>query len=183
MAPGRNEFQHLERGAVAPNCALRSTSSRASRRTAAFAEFNVPVLKDLTVNLAGRADKYSDFGSAFSPKASVRYQAGPWLLLRGTVSRGFRAPSLPEITNSTSVSYGSVIDKLDPITPSQSRGVTNITVANTELSPERSRNVNLGFVVSPSANSRLGWTSSYPHRWRDRHRKHRHHPGQRKHAS
>jgi len=49
--------------------------------TAAFAEFNVPVLKDLTVNLAGRADKYSDFGSAFSPKASVRYQAAPWLLL------------------------------------------------------------------------------------------------------
>jgi iron complex outermembrane receptor protein len=124
--------------------------------TAAFAEFNVPLLKDLTVNLAGRADKYSDFGSAFSPKASVRYQAAPWLLLRGTVSRGFRAPSLPEITNSTSVSYGSVIDKLDPITPTQPRGVTNITVANTELSPERSRNLNLGFVLSPSASSSVG---------------------------
>lgn len=123
---------------------------------AAFAEFNVPVLKDLTVNLAGRADRYSDFGSAFSPKASVRYQAAQWLLLRGTVSRGFRAPSLPEITNSTSVSYGSVIDKLDPITPSQPRGITNITIANTALSPERSNNVNLGFVLAPSASSSVG---------------------------
>jgi len=124
--------------------------------SAAFAEFNVPLLRDLTVNLAGRADKYSDFGSAFSPKASVRYQAAPWLLLRGTVSRGFRAPSLPEITHSTSVSYGSVIDAKDPITPGQPRGVTNITVANTELSPERSKNFNLGFALSPSANSSVG---------------------------
>ncbi|WP_374580436.1 TonB-dependent receptor plug domain-containing protein [Pseudoduganella sp.] len=124
--------------------------------TAAFAEFNVPVVKDLTVNLAGRADRYSDFGSAFSPKASVRYQAAPWLLLRSTVSRGFRAPSLPEITNSTSVSYGSVIDKLDPVTPTQPRGITNITIANTELSPERSNNFNFGFVVAPSSNSSVG---------------------------
>ncbi|MYN02724.1 TonB-dependent receptor [Pseudoduganella sp. DS3] len=124
--------------------------------SAAFAEFNVPVLKDLTVNLAGRADHYNDFGSAFSPKASVRYQAAPWLLVRGTVSRGFRAPSLPEITNSTSVSYGSVIDKLDPITPTQPRGITNLTVANTELSPERSNNFNFGVVLAPSSNTSVG---------------------------
>ncbi|XLZ68084.1 TonB-dependent receptor [Massilia sp. SR12] len=124
--------------------------------SAAFAEFNVPVLQDLTVNLAGRADRYSDFGSAFSPKASVRYQAAPWLLLRSTVSRGFRAPSLPEITNSTSVSYGSVIDKQDPITPTQPRGITNLTVANTALAAERSNNFNVGVVLAPSSNSSVG---------------------------
>ena len=90
--------------------------------SALFAEFNVPVVKDLSVNLAGRADHYSDFGNAFSPKASARYQAAPWLLVRGTVSRGFRAPSLPEITQSTAVSYVSVLDPRDPITPTQTRG-------------------------------------------------------------
>lgn len=128
-----------------------------SRDVAAlFTEFNVPVLKDLSVNLAGRADKYSDFGSAFSPKASVRYQAAPWLLLRGTVSRGFRAPSLPEITNSTSVSYASVIDPRDPVTPTQPRGITNIIIANDKLSPERSNNVDLGFVLSPTPTSSIG---------------------------
>lgn len=127
------------------------------RKVAAlFSELNIPVLKDLTVNLAGRADHYDDFGSAFSPKGSVRYQAAPWLLLRGTVSRGFRAPSLPEITNSTAVSYGSVVDARDPITPTQARGVTNITRANDALRPERSKNFNLGFVVAPNANSSVG---------------------------
>lgn len=130
---------------------------KGTREVAAlFAEFNVPVLDKLSVNVAGRADRYSDFGSAFSPKASVRYEAARWLLLRGTVSRGFRAPSLPEITNSTSVSYGNVIDPRDPITPTQSRGVTNITRANADLSPERSNNLNLGLVIAPSSNSSIG---------------------------
>ena len=124
--------------------------------SALFAEFNVPVVKDLSVNLAGRADHYSDFGNAFSPKASARYQAAPWLLLRGTASRGFRAPSLPEITQSTAVSYLSVIDPRDPQTPTQARGVTAITIANTELRPERSKNINLGVVISPTSNASIG---------------------------
>ncbi len=123
---------------------------------ALFAEFNAPVVKDVTVNLAGRADRYSDFGSAFSPKASVRWQAAQWLLLRGTVSRGFRAPSLPEITNSTSVSYGNVVDPRDPVSPTQARGVTNLTIANADLKPERSNNLNLGVVLAPSSRTSIG---------------------------
>lgn len=124
--------------------------------TALFAEFNVPLRKDLSLNLAGRGDHYDDFGSAFSPKASLRYEPYQWLLLRGTASRGFRAPSLPEITNSTAVSYASVLDPRDPISPTQTRGITNITRANADLGPERSNNLNLGFVIAPSKNSSVG---------------------------
>jgi len=124
--------------------------------SALFAEFNVPVVKNLSVNVAGRADHYSDFGNAFSPKASARYQAAPWLLVRGTVSRAFRAPSLPEITDSTAVSYTGVIDPRDPLTPTLSRGVTVITIANPALRPERSKNLNLGVVVSPTSSSSIG---------------------------
>nr|WP_315258560.1 TonB-dependent receptor [uncultured Duganella sp.] len=124
--------------------------------TALFAEFNVPLRKDLNLNLAGRGDHYDDFGSAFSPKASLRYEPYQWLLLRGTASRGFRAPSLPEITNSTAVSYASVLDPRDPISPTQARGITNITRANADLGPERSNNLNLGFVIAPSKNSSIG---------------------------
>ncbi|SHM86238.1 iron complex outermembrane recepter protein [Duganella sacchari] len=124
--------------------------------SAAFAEFNVPVRKDLSLNVAGRADHYDDFGSAFSPKASLRYEPYQWLLLRGTASRGFRAPSLPEITNSTAVSYGSVLDPRDPVSPTQARGITNITRANPELKPERSNNLNLGLVVAPTKDTSVG---------------------------
>ncbi|NDI86372.1 TonB-dependent receptor [Undibacterium crateris] len=124
--------------------------------SALFGELSVPLVKDLNLNLAGRYDHYSDFGNAFSPKASLRYQAADWLLLRGTASRGFRAPSFPEITKSTSVSYGSVTDPRDPLTPNQPRGVTNITIANAALQPERSDNLNFGIVIAPSANTSLG---------------------------
>ncbi|GGY15340.1 TonB-dependent receptor plug domain-containing protein [Paludibacterium paludis] len=118
---------------------------------AAYAEVNVPVLRSLSLSGALRADHYSDFGNAFSPKLAIRYQPLDSLVLRGSVSRGFRAPSLPEITNSTGVSYGSVIDPLDPVTPNRSVGITHLTVANPNLQPERSTNANLGVVFSPTA--------------------------------
>ena len=130
---------------------------KGSRDVAAlFAEFNVPLRKDLSLNLAGRADRYDDVGSAFSPKASLRYEPFNWLLLRGTVSRGFRAPSLPESTSSTAVSYANVLDPRDPVSPTQARGITNITRANTELTPERSNNLNLGVVIAPTSTSSIG---------------------------
>lgn len=123
---------------------------------AAYAEFNVPLLSTLEVNVAGRLDRYSDFGDAFAPKASLRYQPLDWLLLRGSFSRGFRAPSLPEITNSTAVSYSSVVDPYDPVTPGQRRGYTDVFTANPNLKPERSTNYNLGFVISPTSDTSLG---------------------------
>ncbi|AXI04163.1 TonB-dependent receptor [Aquirhabdus parva] len=123
--------------------------------SALFAEFKVPVLSTLEANVAGRLDHYSDFGTAFSPKFSLRYQPTNWLLLRGTASRGFRAPSLPEITNSSAISYTSVKDPYDPITPNQVRSITGVYAANPKLDPERSKNYNLGIVLSPAVNTSI----------------------------
>ncbi len=122
---------------------------------AAFGELNIPVLKSLSFGAAARADHYSDFGNAFSPKLSARFQPSESLVLRGSVSRGFRAPSLPEITSSTAVSYGSVKDPYDPVTPNRSVGITQLTTANSGLKPERSTNSNIGIVFSPSSSSSI----------------------------
>lgn len=124
--------------------------------TAGYAEFNVPLLTTLEANVAGRMDHYSDFGNAFAPKFSLRWQPLDWLLVRGSFSRGFRAPSLPEVTNSTAVSYSSVIDPKDPITAGSLRSVTNIYSANPKLKPERSKNYNVGFVVAPTPDTSIG---------------------------
>ncbi|MFC4762198.1 TonB-dependent receptor plug domain-containing protein [Dyella koreensis] len=123
---------------------------------AGYAEFNVPILSTLEVGIAGRLDHYSDFGNAFAPKFSLRYQPLDWLLLRGSYSRGFRAPSLPEITHSTAVSYSTVVDPYDPITPGQRRGYTDVFAANPKLRPERSENYNAGFVISPGVDTSVG---------------------------
>ncbi|PWW38530.1 iron complex outermembrane receptor protein [Idiomarina loihiensis] len=123
---------------------------KGKRKVAAgFVELDVPVVENLNVNLAGRYDHYDDFGSAWSPKVAFHYVLGDDWLLRGSWSRGFRAPSLPEIAESNTISYGSVIDPNDPIDPGGRRGFTQVRTGNSELDAERSTNLNAGIIWSP----------------------------------
>jgi iron complex outermembrane receptor protein len=64
------------------------------RVRAYFGEAMFPVLDNLEVSAALRYDDYSDFGSATSPKLSVRYQPIEPLTLRASWGEGFRAPTL-----------------------------------------------------------------------------------------
>ncbi|RUO34818.1 TonB-dependent receptor plug domain-containing protein [Aliidiomarina soli] len=116
---------------------------------AGYVELDFPLLEGLNVNTAVRADHYDDFGSAVSPKISADYLLSDDWLLRGSWSRGFRAPSLPEISQSNTISYGSVIDPNDPVEPGVTRGFTQLRSGNPDLEAERSTNVNIGLVWSP----------------------------------
>ncbi len=122
---------------------------------AVHAEFNVPIVQGLELQLAGRGDDYSDFGSAFSPKVGLRWQALDTLLVRASASRGFRAPSLSENSASTSIAYGSVVDPFDPDIAGSRQSPTFFTVGNTDLDPERTKSYNVGFVASPWADTSL----------------------------
>lgn len=123
--------------------------------TAAYAEVNVPLAQRLELQAAARADHYSDFGDAFSPKLSLRWQPLDILLVRAAASKGFRAPSLSENSNSTSIAYGSVIDPRDPDVPGSRQNPTFFTVGNNALKPERTRSYNVGAVLSPWSNTSL----------------------------
>ena len=65
----------------------------------AYAEVLVPILKDvpfvhsLNVDIGDRYSKYSDFGSTSNWKFAIEYRPIEDLLLRGTVSKVFRAPT------------------------------------------------------------------------------------------
>jgi len=122
---------------------------------AAYAEFNIPLHSTLELQVAGRGDHYSDFGEAFSPKVSLRWQPFDALLVRAAASRGFRAPSLSENAASTNISYGSVVDPHDPDVPGSRQNPTFFTVGNTDLDPERTHSYNAGFVLSPWADTSL----------------------------
>ena len=59
-----------------------------------FFEVGLPLIENLEVSVAGRYEDYSDYGSDFAPKVSVRFQPIDEVTLRASVGEGFRAPTL-----------------------------------------------------------------------------------------
>lgn len=62
----------------------------------AYAEIDAEVSDMLTVQIAGRYEKYSDFGSDVNGKIAARFEPFDGFAVRGAASTGFRAPSLQQ---------------------------------------------------------------------------------------
>lgn len=117
---------------------------------AAYTELLFPVLDNLELNFAGRYERYSDYGSDFAPKVSVRWQPLDTLTLRATYGEGFRAPPLNLLTQKTSFSAAATND---PATcqmlvgrPDCSTQVTTYSIANPNLTSEQSKQFGFGVV-------------------------------------
>lgn len=63
---------------------------------AAYASLEADFTERFSGGIAGRYEDYDDFGSQASGKISARYAFNDAVALRGTVSSGFRAPSLAQ---------------------------------------------------------------------------------------
>lgn len=130
---------------------------------AAYFEVLLPFTKTFEVDLAGRYDRYSDYGSDFSPKVSMRWHPIDSLTLRGAYGYGFRAPSLDILTQKTTFSAASTTDPqtctLLTGSPNCSTQVTTYSIANPNLSSENSKQWSLGAVWD--ATSWLSMTLDY----------------------
>jgi iron complex outermembrane recepter protein len=125
----------------------------------AYAEFDAPVLKMLELTAAGRFDHYSDFGNASTPKLGFKFKPIEQVALRGTFSKGFRAPSFAENGSSEVegfINYGACPSPLctahgaDGYISSYSLGA--LTVGNPNIRPETSTSYTLGVVMEPFRN-------------------------------
>ena len=67
-----------------------------------YVEFDTDLTDQWNIAVAGRFEDYSDFGSTFNWKVATRYALTETFALRGSVSTGFRAPSLAQ-QNFTSI--------------------------------------------------------------------------------
>jgi iron complex outermembrane receptor protein len=144
------------------------TRNEGSRRVyAAYAELNVPLLSTLDVTAAVRYDKYSDFGSSTNPKFGFRYQPSKTVLLRGSYSTGFRAPSLYEINSAQT--YTNTSQRDDPVNcpggtatngkPEASNCQQQFQAlfgGNKNLNPETSKNATIGLMFEPIKDLNLG---------------------------
>jgi iron complex outermembrane receptor protein len=125
------------------------------KAAALYTELNMPLRKDLEVNASGRWDKYSVVGTTTNGKLSTRYTPVKELLLRGAIGTGFRAPTLPELYKPMTV--GTSEQFVDPLHPEDGQIQANAkNGGNPNLKPEKSKQLSLGFVVSPTKNYSFG---------------------------
>jgi len=127
-------------------------------------EMNIPLVKSIDVQLAGRLEHYSLFGSVGAPKIAMAYRPTDWLMFRGAWSKGFRAPNLmqlhqPDFERSNSrrdyaaCAVQLAIGAIDKITTSNEYCTSESRVerrsGNLELKPEHSKNLTFGAVFEP----------------------------------
>ncbi|MBA3879772.1 MAG: hypothetical protein C0500_08655 [Sphingobium sp.] len=75
-----------------------------------YVELDTDITDNLTLQLAGRYESYSDFGDTINGKAAVRFEPIRGVAFRGSVSTGFRAPSLAQQFFATTSTNNTVIN-------------------------------------------------------------------------
>jgi iron complex outermembrane receptor protein len=134
---------------VAPNNELNENRSVLG----AYVDFEEELNDRLLLNLAGRFEHYSDFGSNLAGKLAARYRLSDKLSFRGSVNNGFRAPSMQQRYWGTI--YSGVIRGGNASVPS-TLGVFNSDNTVTKifgvptLDAEKSLNMNVGLTSAIS---------------------------------
>lgn len=116
-----------------------------------YADVEADVTKRFLVATALRFENYSDFGSNFSGKLASRFSLTKSLAIRGSVNKGFRAPSLQQIFNSATstlvqsgqIRYTKQYRSDDPFLA---------VIGNEKPKPEISWNYNLGLTAKAGNN-------------------------------
>ncbi len=116
------------------------------------------------LDVGGRYENYSDFGSTVTGKIAGRYQVAEPFALRGAVSNGFRAPSLHQFwfnNVSTQFLFDAVSGTLEPVQVVTTNNLSQVTRAFgvPDLDEETSINVSAGFIARPMPN--LSITADY----------------------
>ncbi len=124
--------------------------------SAVFSEISAPVTKQLELQAAMRYERYQVSGGALSPKVGLKYVPAPELLLRASLGKGFRAPSMSDLYRPLSLGNAAVVT--DPVCLAAdpentatdcSEGWGTYNYSNAKLKPEKSRQFSAGVVFEP----------------------------------
>jgi iron complex outermembrane receptor protein len=120
-------------------------SSHSRTNHAGYLDLSAKPIDPLRIDAAVRYEHYSDFGSAVVGKLTGRYDFSPEFALRGTVSNGFRAPTLAEeFYSATNVGPSTAFIQLPPNSPAAA-----VLGLGDGLRPEKSVNFSGGLVWRP----------------------------------
>jgi iron complex outermembrane receptor protein len=116
-------------------------------------EIGIPILKDvplvqnLTADIAGRYTDYSVSGAVQTWKLGLDWHVNDTVRFRGTTSVDIRAPTLNDLYQPQSSASGPF---LDPLTQFNPGGIQTTSGGNPNLAPESSRTYTGGAVFTPS---------------------------------
>lgn len=121
----------------------------------AYADVNWDITKDFLINAAVRTEKYSDFGNTTVWKFATRYKLmDDKLVLRGSYSTGFRAPTLHQIyAQSIQASFAGGTIVQSGLFNNNSVQARLLEIP--KLTPEKSTNLALGVGFNPSKNTSI----------------------------
>ncbi|WP_229259942.1 TonB-dependent receptor plug domain-containing protein [Duganella aquatilis] len=133
-----------------PGFSLTDAGSHNRNNKSVYIDLAGSPIANLKLDVAARYENYSDFGSARVGKITGRYDFTPEFALRGTVSNGFRAPTMAEqYYSATNVSPTQASVQLAPNSPAAA------LVGINGLKPEKSQNYSVGFVLHPMPKATL----------------------------
>lgn len=112
-----------------------------------YAELSIPLTELAEIQVAGRYEDYSDFGDTTKPKIAAKLTPLDGLLVRASFGQSFRAPDLPYLYSSGSVSFTSTFieDPLRPNDPEQQ--IKTLGGGNPDLQPEETDSYYLGMIL------------------------------------
>lgn len=132
---------------------------------AVYTELSIPLTEKLEVQIAGRYDKYSDFGDTINPKAGFTYKPSKKWLVRGSAGTGFKAPLMQDLYAARSEGYPTFIDEVScrreraagGATPSCTPQQYQVTSSgNKGLKEETSQSYSTGVIFEPNRDFNIG---------------------------
>ena len=130
------------------------TATNGKRDNYAFyAEASLPLTRAIELSVAGRYDHYSDYGTSTTPKAGIKFRATDTLLFRANWGKGFRAPTLPEISPSVATFF---VQVNDPVTGLNNVQISGVFAGNPDLKAEESTSTTAGIIFEPNQNFNIG---------------------------
>ncbi len=124
----------------------------------------VPVLRSIEFKIAGRHDKYSDYGSSTTPDLGISIRPSSSFLFKSSFGRGFKAPGLRDVNDDPGLFFTRVSDVKrcrEARTAADDALITKycnstqstqiLTGGNKELDAETSEFYNLGIGFEPSS--------------------------------
>jgi iron complex outermembrane receptor protein len=144
IKPGDTASQYKDGGQSFPGFNNAVAGAHSRKNYSGYIDLELAPVESVDIDIAGRAEHYSDFGDTQIGKLTARWDITPQWAIRGTISTGFRAPNLQEEWyNTVNVSPTSAVAQL----PADSNAAKLLGVPN--LKPEISTSFSAGIVAHP----------------------------------